>query len=306
MARLLHDLLFDPPFLTPRVYHMVASFVLPNSIRTDPNYDFAKLDAASLAGKEELAQATREVQEATIAKAAPQGASSPACCPSSTYGENAKFRPRPIATYQAAVIDGHAYSAGDTVLVVGAAPKDSYRDQDATPWFARIIYFYTYDDDADDGQDQEALYAHVRYYTHRGETTLGAVSHARALVDIDSCDQLAAAFIVRPFKISYVYGDALPPDTGFYVDWAWDVERHCFSTIKREDETVDKAAQARLRQSNLADCASCARRLTEFDHLTEERGRRGARSKRKAGSSWVEKPTREEIGSGFTLAGETL
>lgn len=294
-ARLLHDVLFNPPFLTPRVYHIIAPFVLPNTIRTDPDFDFAVFDAEGLAGKEELNRAAQDVREAEIVEAVASGPSKAARCPSSAYGES-RSRRRAIKTYEKAVLGGQPYQAGDTVLIIGCPPA---REHDATPWVAKVMYFFTYDD-----QDNRDVFAHVRWYTPRSESSLGKVAHPRALLDVDTCDSLDASFIVRHLAITFVYGAEIPPATGFYVEYLWDIERHGFSAIKKEDQEIGKAAQVRLRQAHLANCPCCARRLIEFDALTPEldKSNRKTKNKRKAGS-WIAAPVWREVESSFMLAG---
>lgn len=115
----------------------------------------------------------------------------------------------------------------------------------ASLWFAIIAYFYQQ-------KRVDGLRAHVRYFSHRRDTTIGSIAHARALVDIDFCDALAAQDIVEKTTIHRVYGSKPPPPSGFFVDYSWDVEHSSFETLRPDDETLPEPVAARLEEAGLA------------------------------------------------------
>ncbi|GAA6058622.1 hypothetical protein JCM10212_004033 [Sporobolomyces blumeae] len=267
----LFRLLPDIPFVSPMIYGLVHSHLLPNSLRT---HDRLAVEARrdNQLRKERALLASAQAMVSKKAKGGHVckfvGGAEQFQHPTAALGEaegtaeEERARNLPSDVYKAIKVNGQKYRSGDVVVVVGQE-----LDGKTIPWFARIVYFLDTMNSTALGHEVEA---HVVWFA--AAQTINEYASQRHLLELSGrCDTIKIKTIVGKADVQTLRPTDPTPETGFFTRFAYNEVDGSWS-----DPVKASRPYKRCDQQNLAPCSSCEISLerAEATELGEDSVRR--------------------------------
>ncbi|SCV73851.1 BQ2448_6281 [Microbotryum intermedium] len=212
-----------------------------------------------------------------------------------------------ITVYDCMRVETNVFKTGDTVLVAGTPTDVQNEAEDASAierarmeaqredqegdwyddgpppsfptkalpaklWYAKIVYFFTLNDDTDPDRD---IKAHVSWLIPLCDTPLGSLAPKRALYYNDHCSTISANTIAQKINIVELdHHSGVPPSTGLYYSLHWDRHTNNYVDSHPVEYLSGPKTFERCDTASIVRCSSCERRIEEsetsfFDPKTE-------------------------------------